>query len=68
MLLLKLKLMFLMGIMNGTIVPDAVIDDRQTYTIKLDSIKEINYAYKAEVIKYLETGEFLYDEDLTKGE
>jgi hypothetical protein len=57
-----------MGIMNGTIVPDAVIDDRQTYTIKLDSIKEINYAYKAEVIKYLETGKFLYDEDLTKGE
>jgi len=60
--------MFLMGLMNGTIVPDAVVEDRQTYTIKLDSIREINYAYKAEVIHYLETKEFQYDETLTKGE
>lgn len=60
--------MFLMGLMNGTIVPDAVIDDRQTYTIKLDDEKEINYAYKAEVIHFLQTKQFEYNEDLTVGE
>lgn len=52
--------------MFGTIIPNKKDhpQDRQTYTIFTKDKKVIEYAYKEEVIEYLKTGTFEYNEDL----
>ena len=61
-----MKLIFVLYLMLGTIVPNKKDhpQDRQTYTIFTKDKKVIEYAYKEEVIEYLETGTFEYNEDL----
>lgn len=59
--LLIAKLMFTLQLLSGAIVPSDDVDGRTIYSIPS---AKIEYAYKAEIIRYLETGVFTYDETL----
>ena len=60
------ELIFIWYLMIGIIIPEGDVDGRQMYIINsCDGIvMPIEYAYKAEVIEYIETGTFEYNEDL----
>ena len=62
------KLVFIWFLMNGTITPAGEHEGHKMYTVWFKDGKVIDYAYKGEVINYIETGEFIYDEDLEYGE
>jgi predicted nucleotidyltransferase len=47
----------------GIVQPQDDVDGRTIYTIHTKST-HIEYAYKAEVLRYLETGVFVYDETI----
>ena len=49
---------------NGTITRDGENDGRTTYTLKTEN-ETFEHVYKEEIINYLQTGTFKYDEDLT---
>ena len=59
--LLITKLMFTLKLYSGIIIPSDDVDGRTIYSIPSAGIE---YAYKAEIIQYLETGVFTYDETL----
>ena len=59
--LLIAQLMFTLQLYSGAIVPSDDVDGRTIYSIPS---AKIEYAYKAEIIRYLETGVFTYDETL----
>jgi hypothetical protein len=61
MYLLLANLMFVLQLHSGVIVPTGNVDGRAIYSVPSAGIE---YAYKAEIIQYLETGEFDYNEDL----
>jgi len=60
MYLLLANLMFVLQLHSGVIVPTGDVDGRTIYSIPSAGIE---YAYKAEIVQYLETGKFSYDED-----
>jgi hypothetical protein len=60
MSLLLANLMFVLQLHSGVIIPSGDVDGRAIYSIPSAGIE---YAYKAEIVQYLETGEFSYDED-----
>lgn len=53
--------MFVLQLHTGVIIPTDEVDGRTIYSMPSANIE---YAYKAEIIQYLETGEFEYNEDL----
>ena len=55
------KLMFILQLHSGFIVKSDDVDGRTIYSIPS---KDIEYAYKTEIIQYLETGVFTYDDTL----
>jgi hypothetical protein len=55
------KLMFILQLHSGFIVKSDDVDGRTIYSIPS---KDIEYAYKIEIIRYLETGVFTYDDTL----
>ena len=55
------KLMFTLKLYSGVIIPSDDVDGRTIYSIPSAGIE---YAYQAEIIQYLETGVFTYDETL----
>lgn len=55
------KIIFTVNIYFGLIVPIDDVDGRTIYAIPS---KGIDYAYKSEIIQYLETGTFIYDETI----
>jgi hypothetical protein len=57
------KLVFLWYLITGTITPSDVNDDRQMYTISKDELY-VEYAYKEEIINWIKTDEFVFDETL----
>lgn len=59
--LLIAKLMFICQLHSGVIVPSDDVDGRIIYSIPSAGIE---YAYKAEIVQYLETGVFVYDETI----
>jgi len=61
MSLLIAHLTFVLQLHSGVIIPTDDVDGRTIYSIPSAGIE---YAYKAEIIQYLETGKFDYDEDL----
>ena len=58
------KLIFVWFLMNGTITPAGEHEDHKMYTIWFKDGKVIDYAYKGEVINYIKTGTFEYDDFL----
>lgn len=59
--LLVAKLMFILHLHSGFIVKTDDVDGRTIYSIPS---KDIEYAYKSEIIYYMQTGVFTYDETL----
>jgi hypothetical protein len=59
--LLVAKLMFILHLHSGFIVATDDVDGRTIYSIPS---KDIEYAYKSEIIDYMQTGVFIYDETL----
>ena len=55
------NIMFVLQLHSGVIIPTGEVDGRTIYSMPSANIE---YAYKAEIIQYLETGEFDYNEDL----
>ena len=55
------NLMFVLQLHTGVIIPSDDVDGRTIYSIPSANIE---YAYKAEIIQYLETGTFTYDETI----
>lgn len=55
------NLMFVLQLHTDVIIPTDDVDGRTIYSIPSANIE---YAYKAEIIQYLETGTFNYDETL----
>ena len=55
------NLMFVLQLHSGIIIPTDDVDGRTIYSVPSAGIE---YAYKAEIIQYLETGTFTYDEIL----
>ena len=70
-------IIFMWYLMTGTIVPQKEVDGRMTYRVEFNSLTEItegnqtfignevDYAYKEEVMEWIDTGNFEYNEDLT---
>lgn len=59
--LIVANLLFILQLHTGIIVPSDDVDGRTIYAIPS---KGIEYAYKAEIIDYMRTGVFTYDETL----
>lgn len=55
------KLMFVLHLHSGFIVATDDVDGRTIYSIPS---KDIEYAYKSEILEYMETGVFVYDETI----
>lgn len=55
------NLMFILQLHSGAIIASDDVDGRTIYSIPSAGIE---YAYKAEIIQYLETGVFMYDETM----
>jgi len=55
------NLMFILQLHSGAIIASDDVDGRTIYSIPSAGIE---YAYKAEIVQYLETGHFKYNEDL----
>lgn len=58
------KLIFVFYLCTGTISHQADVDGRDTYTIRQADGTCIEHAYKGEVLEWIETGSFHYNEDL----
>jgi hypothetical protein len=50
-------------VVTGVITPTDNVDGRKVYTLRIED-KIIEYAYKGEILEYLETGTFEYNEKL----
>ena len=61
MKLIIAHIMFVIQVHSGIIVPSNDPDGKKIYAIPDDCIE---YAYKPEIIQYLRTGEFRYDDTL----
>jgi len=69
-------MIFMWYLINGTIVPQKEVDGRNCYRVNFPETTEIvegnktfygtvvDYAYKGEIYKYIETKKFVYNEDL----
>jgi leucyl aminopeptidase (aminopeptidase T) len=61
-----IKLMFAWLVLTGQVKYQQTMDDRKQYALFFKDGKVIDYATKAEIYEYIETGSFEYDEDLGK--
>lgn len=58
------KLIFTWYLLTGTVVYQQEMDGRNQYALFFEDGKVIDYAYKEEILEYIETGTFEYNEDL----
>ena len=58
------KLIFMWMLLTGKIVPQEKNQGHQMYYINCKDNKVIEYAYKEEILEYIKTGTFEYNEDL----
>jgi hypothetical protein len=49
---------------TGVVVPQSDVDGRNTYAIFFENNTVIDYAYTGEVLNWIRTGVFKYNEDL----
>ena len=54
---------FLWYLITGVITPTEDVDGRQTYTIKQNNYI-VEYAYREEILHWIDSGDFVYDETL----
>ena len=58
------KLIFTWYLITGTVVYQQDMDGRNQYALFFKDGKVIDYAYKEEILEYIETETFEYNEDL----
>jgi hypothetical protein len=58
------KLVFVWWLLNGTITPAGTHEDHKLYTVWFKDGKVADYAYKGEVMNYIKTGVFEYNDFL----
>ena len=70
------EIIFLWYLITGTIVFQKNVDGRDTYRINFDELTiitegdkkfigyTVDYAYKEEILEYIDSGDFEYNEDL----
>jgi hypothetical protein len=56
------KIIFIWYLMTGVITPTDNVDSRTTYTIKQKDFI-VEYAYRGEVLNWIESDKFQYNED-----
>ena len=59
-----MNLIFMLMLAVGTVTQAEKNDDRQMYNLECNDGTVIEYAYKEEILEYIETGTFEYDEML----
>ena len=57
-------LIFLWYLITGTVVYQQEMDGRNQYALFFPDGKVVDYATKAEIMEYIETNTFEYNEDL----
>jgi hypothetical protein len=58
------KLIFIWYLVTGTVQYQQTMDGHKQYALFFKDGKVIDYAYKSEILEYIETGTFEYNEDL----
>ena len=58
------KLIFIWMLLTNQVTPSGENDGHQMYHIILKDNTVIEYAYKSEILIYIETGTFKYDDSL----
>ena len=58
------KLIFIWYILTGTVEYQQTMDGHKQYALFFEDGKVVDYAYKEEILEYIETGTFEYNEDL----
>ena len=58
------KLIFIWYLLTGTVEYQQTMDGHKQYALFFKDGKVIDYAYKGEILEYIETGTFEYNEDL----
>ena len=58
------KLIFIWYLVTGTVQYQQTMDGHKQYALFFKDGKVVDYAYKAEILEYIKTGTFEYDEDL----
>ena len=58
------KLIFIWYLVTGTVQYQQTMDGHKQYALFFNNGKVIDYAYKSEILEYIETGTFEYNEDL----
>lgn len=58
------QIIFIWYLITGTVVYQQDMDGRNQYALFFPDGKVVDYAYKAEIIEYIETGTFEYDDTL----
>ena len=57
------QIIFIWYFITGTVVYQQDVDGRDTYALFFPDGKVVDYAYKAEIYNWIETGSFQYNED-----
>jgi hypothetical protein len=57
-------LVFYFMMFKGSIIPQGQHEGRKMYAVIFPDGKAVDYAYKAEVLNYIKTKQFTYNEDL----
>jgi leucyl aminopeptidase (aminopeptidase T) len=60
------KLIFAWYLITGTVQYQQTMDGHKQYALFFKDGKVVDYAYKAEILEYIETKTFEYNEDLEK--
>ena len=60
-----IKLKFIWMIITHVVIPQGKCEGKRMYNIHTKDNNIIEYAYKEEVLEYIETGTFEYNEDIT---
>jgi hypothetical protein len=58
------KLIFIWYLLTGTVEYQQTMDGHKQYALFFKDGKVVDYAYKTEILEYIETGTFEYNEDL----
>jgi hypothetical protein len=59
------KVIFIWWLLNGTVTPAGEHEGHKMYTLWFNETNQvIDYAYKSEVMNYIETGVFEYNESI----
>jgi hypothetical protein len=58
------KLIFTWMLLKGSMIEQMPVDNRKTYILWVNDSTFVDGAYKGEVLNWLRTGTFVYNEDL----